>query len=102
MTKAWKRRLAPVLLAGMGGLFIWQIVSDCRENDAIGFYRESPSRLFLVLVLSAVSLAGVVTVERIQRWREDAKRNAPPSCAACGYNLTGNISGVCPECGRQI
>lgn len=20
-------------------------------------------------------------------------------CAACGYNLTGNVSGVCPECG---
>ena len=23
-------------------------------------------------------------------------------CMKCGYNLTGNISGVCPECGRQI
>lgn len=21
------------------------------------------------------------------------------ACAACGYNLTGNVSGVCPECG---
>jgi rubrerythrin len=20
-------------------------------------------------------------------------------CTACGYNLTGNTSGVCPECG---
>ena len=23
-------------------------------------------------------------------------------CPACGYNLTGNISGRCPECGRPI
>lgn len=23
-------------------------------------------------------------------------------CAACGYNLTGNVSGVCPECGTPI
>ena len=23
-------------------------------------------------------------------------------CAACGYNLTGNVSGRCPECGRPI
>jgi len=23
-----------------------------------------------------------------------------PICTACGYNLTGNVSGVCPECGR--
>ena len=22
-----------------------------------------------------------------------------PRCAACSYNLTGNTSGVCPECG---
>ncbi len=21
---------------------------------------------------------------------------------ACGYNLTGNVSGICPECGRPI
>ncbi len=23
-----------------------------------------------------------------------------PICTACGYNLTGNVSGKCPECGR--
>lgn len=23
-------------------------------------------------------------------------------CSSCGYNLTGNISGVCPECGIPI
>jgi hypothetical protein len=23
-------------------------------------------------------------------------------CLACGYNLTGNVSGVCPECGTRI
>ena len=23
-------------------------------------------------------------------------------CHACGYNLTGNVSGVCPECGEQV
>ena len=23
-------------------------------------------------------------------------------CLKCGYNLTGNVSGVCPECGEQI
>jgi len=21
-------------------------------------------------------------------------------CKGCGYNLTGNVSGICPECGR--
>ena len=23
-------------------------------------------------------------------------------CQRCGYDLTGNISGVCPECGKRI
>jgi hypothetical protein len=23
-------------------------------------------------------------------------------CPACSYNITGNTSGVCPECGRDI
>jgi hypothetical protein len=25
-----------------------------------------------------------------------------PFCANCGYNLTGNVSGVCPECGENV
>ncbi|MCO6439344.1 MAG: enoyl-CoA hydratase/isomerase family protein [Phycisphaerae bacterium] len=25
-----------------------------------------------------------------------------PFCTNCGYNLTGNVSGTCPECGRAI
>ncbi|GMU21388.1 MAG: hypothetical protein AMXMBFR13_14810 [Phycisphaerae bacterium] len=23
-------------------------------------------------------------------------------CDTCGYNLTGNVSGVCPECGSPV
>jgi len=26
----------------------------------------------------------------------------PSRCSACGYDLTGNVSGVCPECGLSI
>ncbi len=26
----------------------------------------------------------------------------PGVCATCGYSLTGNTSGVCPECGRTV
>jgi uncharacterized integral membrane protein len=29
-------------------------------------------------------------------WRQ------PPECRTCGYNLTGNRSGICPECGTKI
>jgi hypothetical protein len=29
------------------------------------------------------------------------RRNAR-GCLGCGYDLTGNISGVCPECGAAV
>jgi len=38
-------------------------------------------------------------VYRLMRHR----RLIPPShCRECGYDLTGNLSGVCPECGVRI
>lgn len=53
--------------------------------------------LFEVLLLT-LSLAGpfvayhIVSVAR-------AKALRIPLCGYCGYNLTGNVSGTCPECG---
>jgi hypothetical protein len=32
-------------------------------------------------------------------WRAVSRRG-PGVCQSCGYDLTGNVSGVCPECGR--
>jgi len=34
----------------------------------------------------------------LRRWRQ----RRMGSCMNCGYNLTGNESGVCPECGTEI
>ncbi len=32
-----------------------------------------------------------------------SRRRYPPGhCVRCGYNLTGNTSGLCPECGTSI
>jgi len=34
---------------------------------------------------------------------EDVERILDPTlCRGCSYNLTGNISGICPECGRPL
>ena len=32
-------------------------------------------------------------------WHRDRRRIRPGCCRRCGYNLTGNTSGVCSECG---
>ena len=35
-------------------------------------------------------------------WFLDRRRPDKSKCTNCGYNLTGNISGVCPECGAAV
>ncbi len=34
-------------------------------------------------------------------WRRD-RRHPPGHCQRCGYDLTGNVSGRCPECGEAV
>jgi len=41
----------------------------------------------------------LVTAVTILVWRYDP-RPPPGHCQYCGYNLTGNVSGRCPECGK--
>jgi hypothetical protein len=37
-------------------------------------------------------------------WRRFPRKSPDPvrRCSTCAYNLTGNASGVCPECGIAI
>jgi hypothetical protein len=36
-------------------------------------------------------------------WAERRKHGRRPGrCPRCKYDLTGNVSGVCPECGTQV
>jgi predicted RNA-binding Zn-ribbon protein involved in translation (DUF1610 family) len=34
--------------------------------------------------------------------RRDHLRAPAVCCTQCGYDLTGNLSGACPECGRRV
>lgn len=46
------------------------------------------------------AIGGYVLAKRINRRR--AEREARGLCRRCGYNLSGNISGRCPECGEPL
>jgi hypothetical protein len=54
--------------------------------------------LWMPFVLFAPYPAFVLA--RLLRKRTPAWRRRHGLCARCGYDLTGNTSGVCPECGR--
>jgi predicted RNA-binding Zn-ribbon protein involved in translation (DUF1610 family) len=45
-----------------------------------------------------VLISAVLPVLRLVRFVR-SRRRRPGLCPACGYNLAGNVSGVCPECG---
>ena len=48
------------------------------------------------------ALTGVAPVIRAKRWLKNRRRTMFNLCHVCGYNLTGNISGICPECGTTV
>ena len=52
---------------------------------------------FLGLVVALMLLTGWSWY----RWRV-ARRHCVGHCRRCGYNLTGNRSGRCPECGQAV
>ena len=58
------------------------------------------------LAWGGVALLGVATVFYwVRDWRRRRGRShdhTPIPCVSCGYDLTGNTSGVCSECGKPI
>lgn len=48
-----------------------------------------------LIVIAFVALGAIMLVVA-------CRRRPPGHCTQCGYDLTGNESGVCPECGRPI
>ena len=51
-------------------------------------------------------VAGATPLERFAKWlwikRRSERRRRAGLCPSCGYNLTGNVSSVCPECGMSM
>ena len=61
--------------------------------DAPRYYVLPISGIFIILLSATVALV----------WRHwQMHRPQQGSCSSCGYDLTGNESGVCSECGHVI
>jgi hypothetical protein len=58
--------------------------------------------LYPAAAMCVASVALIIWgLPRERRWRLPRHRRDTNTCASCGYNLSGNVSGVCPECGRR-
>ncbi|HEY8748942.1 MAG TPA: hypothetical protein VIM11_13255 [Tepidisphaeraceae bacterium] len=45
---------------------------------------------------------GMVWLRRVIRDTVHRRRSARGLCVSCSYDLTGNTSGTCPECGKAV
>ena len=83
---------------GLAGFaFVWACASGDVPVGALGIAAIPYWPLFI-----AFSILPALACHRYFRiWRGSvfASRN---QCRNCAYNLTGNTSGVCPECGTKI
>ncbi len=64
---------------------------NCLSKLRLSSWHDVPHWSFTPLLLLLPMLRKVEVVER-----------SPLACRKCGYNLTGNESGICPECGEPI
>jgi predicted RNA-binding Zn-ribbon protein involved in translation (DUF1610 family) len=53
-------------------------------------------------VAAFVGAIGCALIRERLREVSPERRIRQHLCSACGYDLTGNTSGVCPECGRAV
>ena len=57
--------------------------------------------LWFLNVAFTAGLFGTIVAIPLRRYRRRSRRKAY-QCLTCGYNLTGNESGVCPECSTPV
>jgi hypothetical protein len=69
-----------------------------------GRSKEFFSTVFVVLAAASVleSIYIAVYFRRPWPWRWRRQHPRIGFCPNCDYNLTGNVSGVCPECGTTM
>ncbi|GEM_PF-5524454 len=70
-----------------------------RPPGALYCAGEAPSWV-LITVLGVAPT--IVLCHKVGRHRRLRQRRARGRCLSCGYDLTGNVSGTCPEYGRAV
>ena len=89
-----RTRLSQVL----GGISIFLVSTFYLAPPALGWRSRMTTTEWLVLCMYMTpGMLGIVANRAGRR-----KRRPPGHCVQCGYNLTGNVSGRCPECGNRI
>ena len=83
-------------------LIVLAIIAAVAGFGALGVTRTmNPLGVPGVCWLIAAVVVGLAIAREMAKYR-NRKLRSPPHCRACAYNLNGNTSGICPECGTAI
>lgn len=94
-----RKYLLASLLAGMINAHIVHAVMGLRLQNIVGY--TATTIMFDVLRGLIIGFLVGTPFVLLRRARA-ARRHAPGRCNRCDYDLTGNESGVCPECGTKV
>ena len=72
-------------------------LADAYAFEADNWGIQVPTACLFLLFATYPAFVFLMSSRRRRRYR--SKHGL---CIECGYNLTGNVSGVCPECSRKI
>ena len=70
------------------------------DEGIVLYFFLAPLLLLAILLLLLASLTALVIGWRYN-WYSSAA-SSQPLCPSCDYNLTGNVSGICPECSMPL
>jgi hypothetical protein len=89
-----------VAILHYGCSYIAYAVNDEGPNYFEKVMRSAPEFVYQAgSLFAAANLTGLIVACIPPKMQTDG---SPPLCRKCGYNLTGNVSGRCPECGLII
>lgn len=93
---------------GLGGNSIWYVDFSggdfaIRQSNPYQLYTrvEAAVRLWLIAGIALLLPMSRLALWFVRRERSHLRKRAG-RCICCSYDLTGNVSGVCPECGTKI
>ena len=95
----WRAYALDIVGWGLVWPSVNQIVYAPRSTNV--FPRSNITRVTRIITIPFWLCFAVVLIPTVILVWIDRRRSLPGHCP-CGYDLTGNVSGVCPECGREF
>ena len=105
----WRRAILAVVAGGaisgsITATVDWMTYLDWAMQGAVRFTPgQLTNRAYWLLVDvgfgAMIGVPSIVAAVLIVGWH---RKPRPGHCRSCGYDLTGNTSGRCPECGATV